>query len=100
MGEPFDDRCFTNACFSNENGIIFAAAAKDENESFDFISSPNDRIHFPFSAKLGQILSIGAERWHFICNARGASILRRSLAIWRRRGGSRGNRRELESGCF
>ena len=65
LGKPFDNRCFSNARFSDENGVVFAAAAEDQDQPFDFFSAADHGIHFPFAAHFGQIVAIGSEEQAF-----------------------------------
>ena len=50
MGKTFNDRCFTDTRFTDEDRVVFAAAAEDQDEAFDFFFSADDRIEFPFAA--------------------------------------------------
>ncbi len=90
LSEAFDDGGFTDASFTDEDGIIFGAAAENLDDSFDFIFTANDGIEFIFAGEFGEVAAEGFEGGGFNVLARRAS--------GSAGGGFRGGR-FLESAC-
>ena len=72
LGEAFDDGGFTDASFTDEDGIIFGAAAKNLDDSFDFVFTADDGIEFIFAGEFGEVAAEGFEGGSFDVLARRA----------------------------
>ena len=72
LGEAFDDGGFTDASFTDEDGIIFGAATEDLDNSFDFVFTADDGIEFIFAGEFGEVAAEGFEGGSFDVLARRA----------------------------
>ena len=61
LGEAFDDGGFTDASFTDEDGIIFGAATENLDDSFDFVFTADDGIEFIFAGEFGEVAAEGFE---------------------------------------
>ena len=48
LGEALDDGGFSDACFPDEDGIVFGAATEHLDYALDFVFASDDGVHFPF----------------------------------------------------
>ena len=53
---------FANACFTDQDRIVFRPSAKHLNDALDFIAPANHRIEFAFSRQLGQVAAKCTQR--------------------------------------
>jgi hypothetical protein len=48
QGQSFDDGCFADAGFADEDGVVFLAAAQDLGDAFDLVFAADDGVEFAF----------------------------------------------------
>ena len=65
LGKAFDDGGFADTGFTDEDGIVFGAAAKDLDDAGDFIRATDDGIEFAFLGEFGEVATEGAESGGF-----------------------------------
>ncbi len=65
MCEAFDDGGFTYTCFTQEDWVVFGAAAEDLCEAFDFVCAADDWIELACLGEFGEVASEGIERRGF-----------------------------------
>ena len=65
LGEAFDDGGLADAGFSDEDGVIFCAAAEDLDDAFDFVGATDHGIDFALLGEFGEIATKGTERGSF-----------------------------------
>ena len=62
LGEPFRDRGFADARFTEQHRIVLRAAAKNLDHALDFIMPADNGIEFAFLGELSQVAAKGAQR--------------------------------------
>jgi hypothetical protein len=62
LGEAFDDRGLTDARLTEEDGIVFRAAAEDLNDALDLVVTADHRVELPFAGELGEVAAESVER--------------------------------------
>ncbi len=55
LRETFDDRSLADTRFTNQNGIVLRATAKDLNDAFDLCFATDQWIKFVIRSVVGQI---------------------------------------------
>ncbi len=76
--ETFDNRCFTDARFTNQHRIVFCATAKNLHRAANFLVPTDNRIDFAFGSAFGQIDCVFLQR--IIAFFRSGSVRRTSFA--------------------
>ena len=61
LGQAFDDGGFADTGFTDEDGIVFGAAAEDLDDAGDFIRATDNGIEFAFLGEFGEVAAEGAE---------------------------------------
>ena len=58
LGKPFDDRCFTDAGFADQYGVVLSAAREYLDRAADLVVAADHRIELALTGTVGQVLRV------------------------------------------
>lgn len=57
LSQAFDDGGFADAGFTDEDGVVFGAAAEDLDHAADFFVAPDDGVEFALTGTVGEVIA-------------------------------------------